>query len=580
MTPLSPSLHVSTPKHSPLAPRSRPIKPHPAIALLQISRTHGELSQIHSLLIKTALIREKHAFGRLLLSLASLSHSDALEHARKLFDGPDCPKNTFVCNSMIKSYSHFGDPKSALLVFSQMVHEDLVLPDEFTYTFVLNACSKSPLISEGKQVHARMVKTSAWVSTHSWNSLMDFYMKTGEDIWRVRRILCSMHEPDIVSWNCFLDGYVKLGALDDARKFFDEMPQRDTVSWTTLLAGYVNAGLLEEACNLFDEMPERNMVSWSTMINGYARSGRYREALALFKEMQVSDVRVDKITLTTLLSACAGLGAFDQGRWIHAYIDKHGVEVDTHLCTALVDMYGKCGRIDLANEVFRGFLDKKVFLWNAMLGGLAMHSRGKEALELFTEMLDSGIKPNEITFIGVLSACSHSGLVNDGLQIFNSIDKDHDIVPTIEHYGCLVDLLGRAGLLDDAKRVVETMPMAANGSAWKALLGACRLYGDVELGEQVGKILLELEPMDDGNYVLLSNIYAIQNRWEDVGRLRRMMRGKGVSKTPGCSSIEVNGVLHMFIAGDWSHPQSQEIYILLDELAKQFSTNWKQSQLR
>ncbi|KAJ0980591.1 hypothetical protein J5N97_008846 [Dioscorea zingiberensis] len=570
---ISPSLQIHGAKPIPSSPTPqqwRLSKPHPAISLLHLSKTHKELSQIHSLLVRTQLIQDHRAFARLFLAFASLSDPDSLRYAHQLFHSSHCPRTPFFYNSMIKAYSLNGDPKTALLLFCEMLLLGAVEPDLYTYTFVCNACSKSMLVFEGKQVHARLVKSPTGVSPESWNSLMDFYLKIGEDVRRVRRIFDGMKDPCVVAWNCLLDGYVKLGGIEDARKLFDEMPERDTVSWTTMLVGYVNEGMLDEACRLFDEMPEKNMVSWSVMIKGFSRLGRYKEALDLFKEMQVLDIEIDKMTLTTLLSACAGLGALDQGCWIHAFIDKHGVEVDAHLCTALVDMYAKCGRIDLACKVFQGFENKKVFLWNAMLGGFAMHSLGLEAVRLFVKMLDCGIKPNEITFICVLSACSHSGLVEDGLCIFHSMAKDYKIEPHVQHYGCMVDLLGRAGLFEEAKRVIEAMPMKANGNVWRALLGACRIHGRVELGEQVGRMLLEMEPMDDGNYVLLSNFYASENRWEDVARLRRVMKEKRVRKTPGWSSIELDGIVHMFAAGDFSHPQSRDIYPLLDELTQQF----------
>lgn len=445
-----------------------------------------------------------------------------------------------------------------------------VAPDDFTYTFVCNACSESPpLVFQGRQVHASMAKSPARIKTQSWNSLVGFYVKVGEDVRRVRRIVDAMDEPDVVSWNCLLDGYVKAGDLEGARRVFGEMLERDVVSWTTMLGGYSDAGLLSEARSLFDEMPMRSMVSWSVMINGYLKACRYQEALVLFGEMQALGVRIDHVTLTTVLSVCARIGSLDQGQWIHAYIDRHGVKADAHLHTALIDMYGKCGRIDLAYKVFRQSIDKKVFLWNAMLGAFAMHSLGERALQLFSEMLECRTKPNEITFICVLSACSHSGLVDDGLRVFHSMEKQHKVTPTVEHYGCVVDLLGRAGLLDDAKRVIGAMPMAADADVWRALISACRLHGNVKLGEEVGRTLLELEPSDDGAYILLSNIYAIDRRWDDVGELRRMMASRGVKKTPGCTCIEVNGAVHEFVAGDQSHRQSFEIYAVLDELWEQ-----------
>ncbi|XP_042517013.1 pentatricopeptide repeat-containing protein At5g66520-like [Macadamia integrifolia] len=421
--------------------------------------------------------------------------------------------------------------------------------------------------SEGKQAHAQMVKCPIRFRTQSWNSLLDFYAKIGEIGSLRKRLFDQIEEPDIISWNCLLDGFVKTGDLDAAREIFDVMPQRDTVSWTIMLVGHANAGLLSEAFQLFDNMPERNMVSWSAMISGCVQMGRYREGLDLFKKMLVAGIKTDKITMTTLLSACARLGALDQGQWIHTYIEKNMIEIDAHLSTALVDMYAKCGRIDVALKVFRRSGHNKVFLWNAILGGLAMHSRGREAVELLSEMLEEGIKPNQITFLCVLAACSHSGLVDDGLRIFHIMINDHNIKPTMEHYGCIVDLFARAGLLNDAKWVIETMPIEADGSVWRALLGACRLHGNVDLGEQIGRILIELEPSNDGNYVLLSDIYAIGKRWEDVGKLRRGMKVSGVRKMPGCSSIEINGVIHEFVAGDNSHPESHKIYRMLDEMA-------------
>ncbi|OVA16769.1 Pentatricopeptide repeat [Macleaya cordata] len=546
-------------------------KPDPAISLLQICRHADELIQIHSLLLKTSLIREKHAFGRLLLSFASSDEPKTVIYARKLFDTIDFPRNSFIFNTMIRAYLNRGHPREALLVYSQMLCEDFVYPDDFTFTFVFAACSKLSAVSEGKQAHAQMVKSPIRFGTHSWNSLMDFYVKIGEMGLVGRLLFDEIENPDVVSWNCLLDGYVKSGELENARKMFDEMSRRDIVSWTIMLVGYANAGLLSEASRLFDEMPEKNMVSWSAMISGYVNAGHCKEALDLFKDMQVAKVKTDKITMTSLLSACASLGAIEQGRWIHAYIDKNGIEVDAHLSTALVDMYSKCGRIDHALTIFQESPNKKVFLWNALLGGLAMHSRGKEVLELFSEMLADGTKPNEITFICVLSACSHSGLVDDGLRVFHSMGKDYNVAPTIEHYGCIVDLLGRAGLLQDARDVIERMPMKADGNVWRALLGACRLHGHFELGEQVGSILIELEPLNDGNYVLLSNIYAIHNRWEDVGKLRKIMKARGVRKRPGCSSIELHGSIHEFIASDRSHPQSRKIYELLDEMSSYLS---------
>lgn len=549
--------------HNP-RPKSELRRPDPAISLLQLCKKVEELKQVHTLLVKTSLIREKHAFGRLLLSFASFDNLGTLDYAQKLFDTVDIPRNSFMYNTMIRAYVNCGNPREAFVVYSEMVCEDSARPDDFTFTFVFSACSKFNAVSEGKQAHAQMIKCAVKFGPHSWNSLMDFYMKIGEIGTVIHRLFDRIENPDIVSWNCLIDGYVKSSNLGQARRVFDEMPQRDVVSWTIMLVGYVNAGLLSEASYLFNEMPERNLVSWTALINGYLKMGNYGRALDIFKEMQMAEVEMDEITITTLLSACAKLGALDQGRWLHTYLDKSGVKADAHLSTALIDMYSKCGRIDLARKVFKETEDKKVFVWNSMLGGLAMHSFGEEAVELFDKMIKYGIEPNEITYICILAACNHSGLVSVGLSLFNQLIEDHKLQPKMEHYGCLVDLLGRAGLLYEAFRLVKTMPLQADGTVWRALLGACKLHGNVKMADQVGRILIKLEPLNHMNYVLLSNIYATVNRWEIVGELRREMKVKGLTKMPGCSMIELNGVVHEFVARDSSHPRSREIYELLN----------------
>ncbi|KAG0471811.1 hypothetical protein HPP92_016357 [Vanilla planifolia] len=526
--------HFRDYKSPPSASPSSTPRLHYSLSLPSLCENPKELAQVHSLFLKSSVLT-----------------------------------TSFAYNSLIRSYTTSGDPRSALILFCELHLNPDVHPDRFTLTFVLNACARcSTFVRFGKQVHALMAKSQFEFPTQTWNSLMSFYLKSGADAAHLSWILNGMKNPDVVSWNCLLDGYVKMGDLISAKRLFDKMPYRNVVSWTTMLTMFANAGLIDETRRWFEQMPQRNMVSWSTMIGACIRAGNYSEALTLFREMLDIGVGLDEITLTTLLSACARLGALEQGRWIHAQIDKRKLKFDCHLCTSLVDMYAKCGEIDRAYDIFRGFHDKKVFLWNAMLGGLAMHSRGKEVILLFSKLCDSGIKPNEITFICVLSACSHSGLVDDGLHIFSAMEKDYGIKPTIVHYRCIVDLLGRAGLIDEAKKLVEEMPISADGDIWRALVGACKLHGKTDIGVEVEKILLDLDPFDDGNYVLLSNLYARDSRWKDVARVRRKMKDKGLQKLPGCSSIEVHGSIHEFIAGDLSHPSNVEIYSLLNKLSE------------
>lgn len=543
-----------------------------ATALLHLCTHLDEQQQVQALLLKTSLLHRPAVLCRLISSSVS-AEPNGLRYARKLFDRcGGSRRSTFVYNTMIKAYARSPDPEQALLLYSRMVGEDCNLfPDQFTFTFLLAACAKLRAVSEGRQAHAQMVKSAPdTVGTHAQNSLMAFYAKVGgrgsPDLFR---LFDEIRQPDLVSWNTLLDGLAKLGNLKRAREVFDRMPRRDVVSWTTMLVGCAEAGLIGEACRLFDEMPVRNVVSWSAIICGFARQGFYKEALLLFQELQRSGMEADNVILTTLLSASASLGSLEHGRWLHGYVKKQRMAMDAHLSTALVDMYAKSGRLDLAREVFRNTTHQNaVFLWNAMLGGLGMHSRGMEAVKLFLEMIESGIQPNEISFICVLSACSHSRLVDNGLQILCTLLKDPRVTVTSQHYGCLVDLLARAGLLSEATRVIQKMQVEADGDALRALLSACALHGDVSCGECVGRLLLELEPGNDENYILLSNLYAMAGRWGDVAELRMGMRGKGLRKTPGCSSIELNGIAHEFVAGDISHPRSAEIYETLNVMVK------------
>ncbi|OVA17445.1 Pentatricopeptide repeat [Macleaya cordata] len=341
----------------------------------------------------------------------------------------------------------------------------------------------------------------------------------------------------------------------------------DIYSQTSLVGFYSSCGDIEYARSVFDKMPDRNVVSWTAMITGYVKQRRYNEGLALFHKMQIEGIEINEFTLVNVLSACAHLGAFEMGKWVHGYINRNRVFLNPTLATALIDMYFKCGYVDKASQVFDKLTERSVCTWNSTIGGLAMHGYGEEALERFKQMRMSGTKPDHITFIGVLSACTHSGMVEKGRECFYSMTRDYGIEPNIKHYGCFVDLLGRAGHLEEAYEIMKNMPIKPNGVLWGTLLNACSTHGNVELAEIAMEQLIELEPFNDGNYVIMSNIYAAKGQWENVVRMRRFMNDRGILKTPGCSSIEVNNVIHEFVVGDSRHPHSKEIYTMLNDVA-------------
>lgn len=361
--------------------------------------------------------------------------------------------------------------------------------------------------------------------------------------------------------------YSSCGELGLAHQVFDEMSERDLPAWNSIVHANARLGLLDFARRVFDAMPDRNVISWSCMINGYVKWGHYKEALVLFREMQKYDVRPNEFTMSAVLSACGRLGALEHAKWAHAYIDKNSMKVDVILGTALIDMYARCGSIKGAKSVFDQLgPDKDIKAWSVMISGLAMHGHGEECLHLFSKMLSHGMRPNSVTFLGVLCACVHCGLVCDGEKNFNMMTEEFSISPLIQHYGCMVDLYGRAGLIEKAWNVVNSMPMEPDVLIWGALLSGSRMHGNIETCEVALRKLIELEPSNSGAYVLLSNVYAKMGRWKDARHIRYLMEANGIKKVPGCSSVEVGGDIHEFFAGDESHPETRKIYLMLEEI--------------
>ncbi|KAM5547862.1 pentatricopeptide repeat-containing protein [Rosa sericea] len=425
-----------------------------------------------------------------------------MDEARSLFDEISI-RDAVSWNAMISGYAQSGRFEEALALFSDMRKENVV-PNESTMLTVLSACAQSGSLELGKWV-------ASWIEDQGLGS-------------NVRLV------------NALIDMYSKCGALDTARGLFDGVQQRD-------------------------------VISWNVMIGGYTHMSRYKEALALFRLMLRSNAEPNDVTFLGILPACAHLGALDLGKWIHVYIDKKLQSLtNASLQTSLIDMYAKCGNIEAAKQVFDGMEAKSLASWNAMITGLAMHGKANAALDLFSKMADEGFKPDDITFVGVLSACNHGGLVDLGRQYFSSMTKDYHISPQLQHYGCMIDLLGRAGLLDEAEALMKTMEMKPDGAVWGSLLGACRTHKRVEMGEYVAKHVFELEPENAGAHVLLSNIYAGAGRWDDVARIRTTLNDIGIKKVPGSTSIEVDSVVHEFLVGDKVHPLSEEIYEMLKEM--------------
>lgn len=345
--------------------------------------------------------------------------------------------------------------------------------------------------------------------------------------------------------------------------------QSDTHVGNSLIHFYGSCGCLNDARLLFDRMPERSLVSWNVAIDGYVGWGEFDTAIGLFREMQEKSPVPDQYTMQSLVCACAGLAALSLGIWCHVYILRRctrEVAEDVLIGNSLIDMYMKCGSLNMACQVFKCLPRRDVASWNSLILGFAMHGRVEEALEAFAHMCSmEALKPNSITFVGVLSACSHGGLVNEGRRYFDLMVEEYKIEPQLEHYGCMVNLLSRCGFMDEALNLISVMQMKPDVVIWRSLLdGCCKKNASVEVSESLAKRVLESEGgVSSGVYVLLSRVYASAECWNAVGLVRRLMGEIGIKKEPGCSSIEMDGVIHEFMAGDTSHPQSKEIYEML-----------------
>lgn len=362
-----------------------------------------------------------------------------------------------------------------------------------------------------------------------------------------------------------------LGGIQVHCNVFKDGHQSDTLLLTAVMDLYSQCRKCDDACKVFDEMPRRDTVAWNVLVSCFIRNNRTRDALGLFDVMQSSNCKCepDDVTCLLLLQACAHLNALEFGEQIHRYIMERGYGNALNLSNSLISMYSRCGCLDKAYQVFKGTCNKTVVSWSAMISGLASNGYGRDAIEAFEEMLRIGIGPDDQTFTGVLSACSHSGLVDEGMSFFDRMSIEFGITPNAHHYGCMVDLLGRAGSLDKAYQVITSMEVEPDSTIWRTLLGACRIHGHVALGERVIGHLIELKAQEAGDYVLLLNIYSSAGHWEKVAEVRKLMKEKAIQTTPGCSTIELKGVVHEFVVDDVSHQRKSEIYEILEEINKQ-----------
>ncbi|KAD2806126.1 hypothetical protein E3N88_39503 [Mikania micrantha] len=321
---------------------------------------------------------------------------------------------------------------------------------------------------------------------------------------------------------------------------------------------------------LFDEMlvGVRDAATWGTMLAGYAQTEHYDRCLDLYDQMIVLGVLHDNVSLVSVLSACARMGKLEKGKQVHDHIIHSRIQIDSFLCTALVDFYAKCGCIETARRIFEASPDKNIFTWNAMLVGLAMHGDGELLLSYFSKMVKNKVKPDGVTFLGVLVGCSHAGLIKEARRLYGEMGSVYGVPKELKHYGCMADLLARAGLIKEAMEMIESMPMSGDVFVWGSLLGGCRLHGNVKVAEKAAEHIMEISPEDGGVYSTMADIYANAKRWDDLTKIRRLRDSRRVKKNAGCSLIQLDGVTHEFVAGDDLHPQSHQIYLVLNGIGQ------------
>ncbi|XP_062091487.1 pentatricopeptide repeat-containing protein At5g61800 [Humulus lupulus] len=524
--------------------------------ILNHCSTLKQLHQLHAHSIVTGLLSSSHAHLLLttfLFSATSLSHNNnnggltGLRYAFSLFNLIQNP-STFSFNNIIRAHSLFSSPLQSLLLFSRMRRLSLS-PDFHTFPFVLKACAQlgpgnNDAISIAQALHSQSFKFGFNTDSFVSNALIRVYS------------VCR--------------------CLSDACRVFAEDPQhRDVVSYNTLIDAFVKAGEISGARKLFDEMHLRDSVSWGTILAGYAQSNQCEETIRLFYQMLELQIRPDNIALVSVLSACAQLGDLERGYTIHDYISTNGIRLDSFLTTGLVDLYAKCGCIEIAKKIFDSSLDKNLCTWNAMLVGFSMHGLGQQSVNYFFRMIEAGIKPDGVSFLGVLVGCSHAGLVDEARKLFNEMESMYMVCREQKHYGCMADLLGRAGLIEEAMEMIRQMPMGGDVFVWGGLLSGCRLHGNVGVAKKAAERVMQLKPDDGGVYSIMASVYANAEQWEDVVKMRRWRESKKVKKSAGCSLIRLEGVTHEFVAGDTLHPQTDEIYSILNIACK--DTNFKHS---
>ncbi|XVE62388.1 hypothetical protein DITRI_Ditri06bG0114600 [Diplodiscus trichospermus] len=520
-----------------------------------------------------------------------------LGYARRIFDEM-VVRDTVSWNTLICGYSQMELYKESMELFMQMVNR--FKPDLLTVTSVLRACGHLRDLESGKFIHENMKKSGYQCDAIADNILIDMYSKCG-DLLASREVFDRMICRDSVSWNSMISGYYQHGNYDEALKLskfmkidmkVDSITCVMVLSISTQLADkdlgknihcdaiklgfdsdlvvnnamvdmYAKCGEINDSLKIFDSMKTLDRVTWNTIIIACVQSGDFTLALRMTNQMRTEGVMPDMATVLGILPMCSFLAAKRQGKEIHGSIFRFGFETHVPIGNALIEMYSKCGSLKNSLQVFDCMKVRDVVTWTGMISAYGMYGEGRKALQTFADMKATGIIPDHVAFVAIIYACSHSGLVEEGLACFNQMKRDYNLEPRIEHYACVVDLLSRSGLISKAEKFICSMPLKPDASIWGCLLSACRSSGNIEVADRVSKRILELKSNNTGHFVLVSNVYAILGKWDKVRIIRKFIKARGLKKDPACSWIEIERRLYVFQAGDKFFEQFEEVNKLL-----------------
>ncbi|KAI3992286.1 hypothetical protein MKX01_030007 [Papaver californicum] len=558
--------------------------------------------QFHASVIKTGYGLEPIAQNAL---VAMYTKFIRIDDALILFDEISEKKDIVLWGSMVGGLAQQGCPVEALQLFKEMLSMGGLFPNEFLFSSAVSACSSLFQLEYGKQLHSLSIKFGLGRDVFAGCSLSNFYAKCGS-LYSARMAFNQIQNPDLVAWNAIIAGFAYSGAVNEAMKCFSQMrhsgfiPNEITILgllWVatspptltqgqqlhsyiiktgfnldvricnTLLTMYAKCSDLSKVFHFFEEMKNAvDLVSWNAVLTACLQHNQVNDVFRLLKFMHSSQYKPDEITVCNVLGACSSLASLEMGNQVHGYAMKSGLETEILVSNGLIDMYTKCGALESARNLFEAMRSPDVVSWSSLIVAYAQFGYGDEALKLFETMRSLGVKPNHVTYVGVLSACSRVGLIEEAFHHYRTMEAEYGIIPTKEHCSCIVDLLARAGGLEEAEKFINQMHFHPDSIMWKTLLAACTAQKNVKIGKRAADGILKLDPSSSAAHVLLCNIYASTGSWEDVATTRTLMRSRNVRKVPGKSWIELRDQVHEFMVEDRSHPKICEIYMVLAEL--------------